>query len=100
MTPWTPPTGLEPFVRLLQRCGTADAVRLLARAFETCAADAILQDYRLRGAAPQLLAACKAALATADTGTALDWHRLTAAIEQAELATPYAGADHVPIPHH
>jgi hypothetical protein len=84
MTPWIPPTGLEAFVRVLQRCSTADAVSLLAQAFETCAADAVLQDFRLRGAASQLLAACKAARETADTGRALDWAQLSAAVDQAE----------------
>jgi hypothetical protein len=84
MTRWEPPDGLPQFVRILQHCATADAVRLLAQAFETCAADAVLQDFRLRSAAPALLAACKRALETTETGRALDWAQLSAAVDEAE----------------
>jgi hypothetical protein len=84
MTRWEPPDGLAHFVHLLQHCAPADAIGLLTRAFETCAAAAVLQDFQVRAAAPHLLAACKAALETADTGRALDWHRLMAAVEEAE----------------
>jgi hypothetical protein len=87
MTPYVPPKGMTDLVRVLQHCSADDAARVLVLAFQDCACDAILQD-RLRFAAYDLLAACKAALETADTGRALDWHRLTAAIEQAERTEP------------
>jgi hypothetical protein len=57
---------------------------VLVLAFRDCAAAALLQDVRLHVAAPTLLAACKAALETAETGRALDWPALTAAVDQAE----------------
>ena len=84
MTPYEPPKGLADFVRVLQRCSTTDAIELLTLAFKTCQADAVTQDFRLRYAAPALLAACKQALDTADTGRALDWTALTAAIAQVD----------------
>jgi hypothetical protein len=81
---YEPPPGMTEFVRVLQRCSAKDAENLLALAFENCAADAITQDLRLRIAAPALLAACKLALATAETGRALDWQALTDAIARVE----------------
>ena len=84
MTPYEPPHGLAPFVAVLQRCSAEEAVNLLALAFRNCAADAVTQDMRLRFAAPALLAACKRALETTETGRALDWAQLSAAVDQAE----------------
>jgi len=59
---YEPPTGLREFVRLLQRATPEDAADLLRMAFENAAASAIVDDYRLRTAAPALLDACKRAL--------------------------------------
>jgi hypothetical protein len=84
MIPYVPPQGLADFVYVLQRCPPRDAERVLALAFQDCAHDAILQDMRLRFAAYDLLAACKAALDTTESGRALDWAQLSAAVDQAE----------------
>ena len=84
MTPYDPPDGLVDFVRVLQHSAPRDAANLLALAFKNCAHDAVTQYIRLHYAAPVLLAACKAALDTVETGRALDWTLLTAAVEQAE----------------
>jgi hypothetical protein len=84
MTPYDPPQGMADFVRTLQVVSPSRAADLLALAFTTCAADAISQDFRLRYAAAALLAACKQALETAETGRAFNWDALTAAVEQAE----------------
>ena len=81
---YEPPNGMADFVRVLQRCSPSDAIGLLALAFENCAACAVTQEFRLHCAAPQLLAACKLARDTVETGRALDWNALTAAIEKAE----------------
>jgi len=81
---YEPPNGIENFVRVLQRCSAADAVNLLALAFNNCAADAVTQDMRLRFAAPQLLAACKLALRATERHEAIDWTELVTAIEKAE----------------
>jgi len=59
---YEPPTGLREFVQLLQRASTDDAVDLLRMAFDNAAAAAIVDDFRLRTAAPALLDACKRAL--------------------------------------
>jgi hypothetical protein len=84
VTPYEPPNGIADLVWLLQHCTPDEAARVLALTFRDCAAAALLQDVRLHVAAPTLLAACKAALATAETGRALDWPALTAAVAQAE----------------
>lgn len=84
MTPYEPPHGMADLVWLLQHCAPDEAARVLALAFRDCAAAALVQDFRLHVAAPTLLAACKAALETAESGRALDWTALTAAVEEAE----------------
>jgi hypothetical protein len=84
MTPYEPPQGMADFVRTLQAVSPSRAADLLALAFTTCAADALTQEFRLHYAAPVLLAACKQALETAETGRALNWATLSAAVEQAE----------------
>jgi hypothetical protein len=71
-------------VRIVQAVSPSRAADLLALAFQTCAHDAVTDYLRLHYAAPVLLAACKAALATTETGRALDWAALSAAVEQAE----------------
>jgi hypothetical protein len=91
VTPYEPPHGMADLVWLLQHCAPDEAARVLALAFRDCAAAALVQDFRLHVAAPTLLAACKAALATAETGRALDWATLVAAVDQAErLEAPVA----------
>lgn len=86
MTLYEPPNGVADFVRVLQASPPRDAERILALAFKNCAHDAVTQYIRLHYAAPVLLAACKRALETAETGRALDWQTLTEAVEQAERA--------------
>jgi hypothetical protein len=82
MTPYEPPQGMADFVHVLQHCAARDAARLLTLAFRDCANDAILQEIRLRIAAPELLEAGKRACDTLETGRALD--ALVAAVDQAE----------------
>jgi len=82
MTPYKPPKGMADFVHVLQHCAARDAASLLALAFRECANDAMLQEIRLRIAAPELLEACKLARDTLETGRALD--ALVAAVDQAE----------------
>jgi hypothetical protein len=84
VTPYEPPQGMADLVRIVQAVSPSRAADLLALAFQECAHEAVSDYLRLHYAAPQLLAACKAALATAETGRALDWDALTAAVDQAE----------------
>jgi hypothetical protein len=84
MKPYEPPKGMADLVRVLQACAPADAVELLALAFLDCANNAILQDIRLRIAAPELLAACKLALDIIEKGRTLD--ALMAAVDKAECS--------------
>jgi hypothetical protein len=86
VTPYEPPQGMADLVRILQAVSPSRAADLLALAFQECAHEAVTDYLRLHYAAPVLLAACKAALATAETGRALDWDTLAAAVEQAERA--------------
>jgi hypothetical protein len=91
MTAYQPPDGLASFVRVLQHCDPSRAANLLTLAFHNRAHDAVTQYIRLHYAAPVLLAACKQALETVETGRALDWAVLVAAVEQAErLEAPIA----------
>jgi hypothetical protein len=82
VTPYEPPKGMADFVHVLQHSAASDAARLLTLAFRECANHAILQEIRLRIAAPELLEACKLARDTLETGHALD--ALVAAVDQAE----------------
>jgi len=88
---WEPPNGLENFVRVVQAATPADAADLLRLAFANAAADAVFADYRLRTAAPALLAACRLALAAFERNEAIDWNELTRAIATADRPeTPIA----------
>jgi hypothetical protein len=84
VTPYEPPQGMADLVRIVQAVSPSRAADLLALAFQECAHDAVTDYLRVQYAAPVLLAACKAALATAETGRALNWDALSAAVDQAE----------------
>jgi hypothetical protein len=84
MKAYEPPNGMADFVRILQAVSPRDAADVLGLAFNSCAADAVTQHVIVHNAAPALLAACRQALETAETGRALDWTTLAAAVEQAE----------------
>jgi hypothetical protein len=84
VTPYDPPQGMADLVRILQAVSPSRAADLLALAFQECAHEAVTDYLRLHYAAPVLLAACKAALDTIETGRALDWQGLFNAVEQAE----------------
>jgi hypothetical protein len=91
VTPYEPPNGMADLVRIVQAVSPSRAADLLALAFQDCAADALTQDLRLRFAAPVLLAACKRALETIETGRALDWPSLVTAVDQAERSEAPVG---------
>jgi len=59
---YEPPGGLRKFVEILRRAEVDDAVDLLDHAFDNAAATAIVDDLRLRRAAPGLLEHCRLAL--------------------------------------
>ncbi len=83
---YEPPTGLRSFVVLLQRSTPEDAADLLRMAFDNAAATAIVDDIKLRGAAPALLDACKRALPVYDQHQ-IDATDLRKAINRVEQIT-------------
>jgi hypothetical protein len=89
--PWEPPNGMRQFVAVVQNASPDDAEAVLRLAFANAAGDALFNDYRLRNAAPRLLAACRLALAAVERGDAIDWTELTHAIAIAEPPEPAVG---------
>lgn len=81
---YEPPNGMAEFVRVLQLASPEAAADVLRLTFENVAATALVEEIRLRRAAPLLLAACKLALAAIEQGAPLDWTQLTVAITTAE----------------
>jgi len=59
---YEPPGGVRKFVDILRRADVDDAVDLLAHAFDNAASTALVEDFRLRVAAPGLLDQCRRAL--------------------------------------
>lgn len=88
---YEPPGGMLRFVYLLQRASPEEAADLLRLTFENVAATALVDEFRLQRAAPQLLAACKLALRAIEQHVPIDWQELTIAVTSAE---PAAGAPH------
>ena len=81
---YEPPDGMTHFVQVIQRASPEDAADVLRLAFENAAATAMVEEIRLRRAAPLLLAACKLALTAVEQHTTIDWQQLTLAVATAE----------------
>jgi hypothetical protein len=59
---YEPPGGLRKFIEILRRAEVDDACAVLRMAFTNAAATALVDDFRLRCAAPGLLDQCRRAL--------------------------------------
>lgn len=80
---YDPPGGIVSFVRIIQRAHPHDVADLLQQTFEAAGVDALIDDARVRAAAPQLLAACRGAVASIERDEPVDPLPLVLAITAA-----------------